>query len=281
MNASSSGLLVALALTAAACSGGADEAPASASPAADVVATSPDEAPSAPRCTHDCGAPPASKPTTPGAAPPKAAGPAWLAHTWWRDYSNAGDSISERWTLAPDGTGELSVATVRPLIPYGAGDTVSKTKIHWSATGSAIDLLSSAPQPYTVTPNCHLLAIGDVTLEGGNKDCPFEVPALTAEEAALVGHWDFFVGGNGGWSGTWADVYFQSDRDIVMNYHASTYFTDEDTGSFHAHDYFTLGTDGVLHGVSANGTEELQFQLTLANGTLTLCNGGCIDLTKK
>ena len=204
-----------------------------------------------------------------------------MARDWWRNYHHAGDSISERWTLAPDGTGELSVSTVRPLIPYGAGDGVTKTNIHWSATDSAIDLLSSKPEPYTVTPNCRLLTIGDVTFEGGSKNCPFKVPALTAEEAALVGHWDFYLGGQGGWSGTWADVYFQSDRDIVMNYHASTFFTDEDTQSFEAHDYFTLDSDSVLHGVSPDGTEELQFQLTLANGTLTLCNGGCLDLTKK
>lgn len=280
MHTSSSTILVVLALAATACTAGSDEASAAAAPS-DGVAASPDEAPRAPGCTHDCGGPSASKPTPP-AAPPKVAGPTWLAQAWRRSYHSAGDSISERWTLQPDGTGELSVSTVRPNIPYGAGDGVEKVNIHWSATDSVIDLLSSAPEPYTATPNCRLLAIGGVTLEGGsNKDCPFKVPTLTAEETALVGHWEFYLGGNGGWSGTWADVYFQSDRDIVMNYHASTFFTDEDTQSFEAHDYFTLGADSVLHGVSPGGTEELHFQLTLANGTLTLCNGGCIDLTKK
>ena len=67
---------------------------------------------------------------------------------------------------------------------------------------------------------------------------------------------------------------------MVLKYRASTFYTNEDTASFEAHAYFTTDADGVFHGVAPDGTEQLRFTLTLTNGTLTLCDDGCSELTR-
>jgi len=195
---------------------------------------------------------------------------------------DAGDFTSEIWNLNLDGTGTLRSSAARPLIPYGAGDTQSDLAIRWSATDTEMALLISTPAPYFASPNCRLLQLDDKIYERwGDAPCAFTMRALTAAESAILGDWNVDVDSHVVWSESWAHLSLTADRDVVLNYRASTFYTNEDTGSFHAHAYFTMDADGVFHGIAPDGTEQLRFTLTLANGTLTLCDEGCIELRRR
>lgn len=142
-------------------------------------------------------------------------------------------------------------------------------------------LLSDTRAPYFATPNCRLLKLKDKIYERwSDAPCPFTMPPLTSAESALLGDWGFLVTAHDGWSGSAIHLFLTADRDVVMRYDASTFYTKVDTASFDTHAYFTMDADGVLHGTGPDGAKQLKFTLTLANGKLTLCDKGCFELTR-
>lgn len=237
-------------------------------------------------CTGDCkgGSPaPSGAPSSSPANGPTLGGPAWLAKTWTRRIEGNSNFTDETYRLKPDGSGTLDIDVTRPLIPYGAGNTSDRFVRTWSGTNTVLTI-QGTPYPIVASPNCRLLKIGSDAFESRfsvNADCPFAVPALTAEESALVGHWSFYAAGEGGYSSTSASLWIGEDRDLTMDYAPQTYWTEPSDPGWKVHLYFTLDATGMLRGVNVDGGEDLTMQITRANDTLTLCSGGCVTLTRK
>jgi hypothetical protein len=237
----------------------------------------------------------ASAPASPaGSAPSKGAAPAapgqaplptWLVGAWRWKKTEASDLFTERYTLGADGTGRFYYSVFRPLIPYGAGDESGERAIKWSATDTLLELSSAEKYEVTATPNCRLIDLKDTT--GSRRrmfsgvpgpGCPFTMPPLTPEEQALVGRWRYDEPASGSLSAGWGTLELGADRHVTLTLHPRRNWTDTSV-DIDEQGYFTLDSQGMLHGVHPDGEDVLGLQPTLSGADLQLCPG-CISFTR-
>ena len=227
-------------------------------------------------CTNEAsdGSPAAAETTAP-------AGPAWLATHWYSSYDAGSDLIAEDISLEQDGTGRRRHSKISSYVPYGAADTTSSTPIEWSSDGITL-WINSVAHPIVASPNCRLLLIGSHTFTGGNSPgCPFEMPALTRTEAAIVGYWSFQRLPSSGVAGTFGLLRIEADRHARFIYSPPERWP-ETSEDVEADVYFRVDSRGILHGRNAEGEEVLRLAVERNDTNLDVCTeDACFKMSPK